>query len=512
VDDQDARDFDRSRSIGHQPFRSLCYAPFTSLYLDARGNAIACCQNTSDVLGNVRETPLTEIWHGPRARELRRRLAADQFPAGCRFCSWQFDSGVRDGHFATLFDPLPATEVPEWPVQLELALSNRCNLACVMCNGDLSSTIRRQEGRPPLPVQYDDGFFDQLRPFLAHLEVARFFGGEPFLIPEYQRIWDLMIEDGLRVRCDVTTNGTVRTPRIEATLDRLPFSIGVSVDGITPATIEAVRRGADAATVLDNVAWFHRHCRERGTGFGLTYCLMTHNWHEFAAFLAFADDLDAPVAVNTVVHPPASSLHQLPADELAATIDALAATAVPLGRNQAVWDRELVRLGGRLDELRGRGDDGPVHWFEGWGVTGGQPSPVVTSQVPLPSPRAAAGLDEAGGVALLAARSGLEPSRIRVDGANRVVDAGGPGGRFLGIELDRLLGRTFPEVVVVLHEQFGIVVGEEEAGVAGNGVERRIRFRDGERVTAVTTLTVLDPDAGSGAPPSTTFAVHEVEP
>ena len=36
--------YDRNRDIAHQPFRSVCYAPFTSLYFNPTGEVTPSCQ------------------------------------------------------------------------------------------------------------------------------------------------------------------------------------------------------------------------------------------------------------------------------------------------------------------------------------------------------------------------------------------------------------------------------------------------------------------------------------
>ncbi len=522
VDSDEAHALDQTRAIGHQPFRSLCYAPAVSMYFDVRGNVIACCQNTTDVLGNVNDTPLQEIWHGDRAREMRRRLEAYEFPEGCDFCAWEFQKGSHEGLFATNFDEHPATAPdPAWPVLMEFAMSNRCNLACVMCNGDFSSTIRAQrEGRPPLAMAYRDDFFAQLRPFLAHLHQARFLGGEPFLIPEYQRIWDLMIEDENPVPCNVTTNGTVRTRQTEQTLDRLPFSIGVSVDGLTKATVERIRVGADHGRLMENIRWFRQYCEDRSTGFGLTYCLMTHNWREFADFLAFADSLDADVSVNTVVYPPASSLYRLDLDELTPLLDELAGTDVSLTRNRRTWDVQLAHLRDWQHQLRVRRDSGEPPsrtFFEAWGTYQGPsmgPSQGPARPVPVALGRQP-GLGSGDGalVDLETARrrvegpTGASASTMVVDEDNVITAADGPAGRFLGLPTEELVGFAFPHLVAVIERAWGSITTTEEHPFGANAVERRVVLQTDETTTEVHTITLAETATGAATSQARSFTV-----
>lgn len=347
---RDLARFDAGRSIGHQPFRSACYAPFVSMYFHTNGDVVACCKSAHHRLGNVARQRLRDIWNGERMAAMREALRDDRFGDACRFCAWQVQGHQEHVH-AKIYDPLPVTDGGElWPRRLDFTMSNTCNLACVMCYGVLSSTIRAHRDRlPPLPRVYGDGFFDDLRPFLDRLQHTTFMGGEPFLAAENFRVWDMMIEQRVTPRVHVITNGTQWNPRIERVLEALPMEVSVSIDGTTPATVEAVRVNAKFATVMANTARFHEYTRRRGTRMSLMFCLMRQNWREFGAYLRLADGMDVDVDLNVVVDPVDCSLHTLPASALAEVVTALEREGererfAELPRNGWVWRRSLEDL------------------------------------------------------------------------------------------------------------------------------------------------------------------------
>ncbi len=337
---------------------AACLAPFTSLYLDPRGWVRACVANREHVIGHASDGPLAELWRGEAARALRIALAAHDHSLGCRVCAWQSASDPGDA-LARIFDQLaPASPEPDWPSQLELALGNDCNLRCAMCNGELSSSIRaRREHLPRHPTVYDEAFFAGLAEVLPHLERLRFLGGEPFLVPEHHRVWDLLIEGGLRVPCHVTTNGTRFDRQVERVLEGLPVSLAVSMDGIRPATVESIRIGTELRVLLRNVERFRDYVERAGTELTLTFTLMRQNAHELADFLRYADDLDVSVFVNSLYSPRRMSLYFLPAHELRAVVSAMEAAdraAVrPLGRNRTIWEDQIERLHRRTEVLAG---------------------------------------------------------------------------------------------------------------------------------------------------------------
>lgn len=359
--------YDAMRDFSNKAFKAVCYAPFNSMYFDSHGDVRVCCQNVTHLVGNVTQNTIREIWNSARMTQLREALINYDFSCGCRFCEWQLSDGAYSTSFMKKFDEFPIDQAaPEYPQRMEFSVSNTCNLECLMCNGEWSSSIRsRREKLPPLPKVYSDGFFEELRDFLPHLKRAKFLGGEPFLAQESLRIWDMMVELGCKAQCHVTTNGTQYNARVERILKALPVAVSISMDGATKETVETIRANAIYEEVMENFKRFHAYCRERKTYIGLTYSLQRLNWHEFGDYLLFGDQWGCEVIVNTVIKPLHCSLHVLPADELAVIVEALEKQneeILPkLGKNKQVWVDQLQRLRNRLAQQSKQ--SGPNKYF-----------------------------------------------------------------------------------------------------------------------------------------------------
>lgn len=326
---------------------ALCMAPFTSLHLDPRGEVRACCQNTWLRLGNVAEMSLLEIWRGPILNRLRDELRRGSFDLGCELCAECYSRGTPDAAYLHGFEGSSAVdEWAAWPSQLELALSNSCNLQCVHCNGELSSSIRiHREGRRSLGTVYDDSFFDQLDEILPHLDRILFLGGEPLLASESLRVMERLLELRLRPMCHISTNGTQWNQRVASILSGLPVHVSVSVDGRSKEVVESIRMGVDHASLCRNITRISEAVRSSGSTYSLSFCLMRPNWHEFRMVLEWADELDVDVIVNSVQHPAALSLLHSSNDELARVVDALEKEdPCNLGRNLRVWNEQLASL------------------------------------------------------------------------------------------------------------------------------------------------------------------------
>lgn len=330
---------------------AACVAPWVSLEFDPQGWVYACCANQTYPLGRIGDERLRDLWAGSRSMVLREALGRWDMSVGCASCRWHLTHGRTDPDAAVYDRYLVTTADPDGPTAMTFALSNRCNLACAMCNGELSSTIRRRAGLPPIRARYDEQFFEDLAPFLPGLRYAKFLGGEPLLVPEHDRVWQMMADAGSPTRIQITTNGTVWTDRVEWLLSTFAVDVTVSIDAVDPLVYERIRVGSDHATVIRNVERFRRRCSDAGTEFRLCFCLMASNWRELGPFLRWADQLDAPVSVN-VVSDDGHALHDLPEHVLAAAAAHWRDEDAPRGRNASVWQVQVTQLESVLAERR----------------------------------------------------------------------------------------------------------------------------------------------------------------
>ncbi|GIV33319.1 MAG: hypothetical protein KatS3mg031_0854 [Chitinophagales bacterium] len=291
--------YDASRYIADK--RYLCFAPFNNMYFNVHGE-VAPCWLTLTGADNIREKSIKEIWQGNRFRHIRQAIEKRDLSFACTTCEKNIRSGNHISSLSRLYDldyPLS-----DFPVEMEFELSNTCNLECVMCKGELSSTIRKnREQLPPLEVPYDENFVEQLTEFLPHLKEAKFLGGEPFLIPIYYKIWEKIIAVNPRIKITVTTNGTVWNRRVERILQSLDFSIIMSIDAFTRDTYHAIRIGSDFDKVISNFERFRNYTRQKKTYMGISVNPLRKNWKELKAYVDFCNQKDVFLWFNTIVYP-----------------------------------------------------------------------------------------------------------------------------------------------------------------------------------------------------------------
>lgn len=485
----------------------VCGAPFFSLHLDPSGNVRVCCFNSLGMLGNIRDSSLRELWTGTRMTRLRSAIAARDLSMGCESCHPDALGPRRSITQAAYYDRFgPITDTsPKWPIQLELALSNRCNLECVMCNGDLSSKIRaHREGLAPLPTVYTDTFFDELAEFAPHLRRVTFIGGEPFLAPEALRAFEILMETNPTVEVQVTTNGTVATPRVERILDALPVEVSISMDGATAHTYESIRIGSDFAATLRNVEWF----RTRAKSLSLNYCLMPNNWHEVVAFARLADDFGVPFHINSVTSPPSFSLTHLPPSDLAPIVDAIVAERYD-GRNRSVIDQQVERLRAHLET------GGSTDVLVSIGATAHAGSSTNDPPLPLNNARLAellrSHVHDTERSTITGRPDGGPSDLIEIGvlaiASERIVSAvaetpGSASAPIAGMDLHSQVGRHLTELVGLMTGTHGELLNSSMVVHPNGEEERRLTFVSAGETTTICALLVQAHEPSYGDPTS----------
>jgi uncharacterized Fe-S cluster-containing radical SAM superfamily protein len=208
-----------------------------------------------------------------------------------------------------------------YPRGMEFELSNTCNLECAMCTGEFSSSIRKnREGLEPYPELYGTEFAQQLEAFIPYLWQAKFYGGEPFLVPVYYEIWERMIRLNPNLTAHITTNGTILNQRVINILEKIKTHLIVSVDSFQKDTYEAIRQNARFEKVMESVNYFAKINQRQHSELSIAICPMILNALEMPEMVQVCNQRGFNVFFNTVWFPEELSLRKLPAEELSEII------------------------------------------------------------------------------------------------------------------------------------------------------------------------------------------------
>lgn len=307
-------------------FRTLCHAPFTTLDFSPEGYVTPCNHFWRSLATANERFSILELWNGAAMRDLRERMIDYTVdPNECNHCVRQIGSRQCGQAFSVVqFDSRPASERrPAYPKRMIFRMSNTCNLACIMCNGQTSSRIRREfEKLPPVEPHYGERFFEDLEEILPHLEHVEFYGGEPFLVREHVRIFELIEKTGAQCSIYVNTNATSLNRRTKEFLEKLNFTcIAISMDAVSAEVHEQIRYGLRSKVFNETVAYFLDLRKRKGLFLVLNVTEHRKNWFELPEVFRFAERHELDLHINTCIHPENVTLYTLPTDQLRYVLD-----------------------------------------------------------------------------------------------------------------------------------------------------------------------------------------------
>ncbi len=304
------------------PQRILCNAPFTSLYFGVNGNVTVCGYNKSVILGNVSTDKMKDIWNSDKQKELQQYILNYDLKHGCQLCLQKIKT--KDYHRASIYYDTPVYDNSNLLRKVTFELSNLCNLECVMCNGELSSQIRKnREGRAPLKGFYTEEFVDDIAPYLKDLVFAQFLGGEPLLIKIYYPIWNKIIEINKKCRISLQTNATILPAKFEELLQSGQFTVGVSIDSFKKEKFEKIRFRADFDEVMRNVERYLDYRKKGLIDMLVNFVPMNINYDEIPDVLSFANKHNISLSMCELEFPYEYSFKSMKSSELVNAIEYL---------------------------------------------------------------------------------------------------------------------------------------------------------------------------------------------
>jgi radical SAM protein with 4Fe4S-binding SPASM domain len=301
--------FDVNRTINKI---SPCVAPYNNMYFTTEGRVAPCWLSVGYVDNWSTNRSVSDIWFGEKFTEYRNNLTQGIFNDQCRVCKQKIEADTWP--LALAYDGFT---VKQYPTLLELELSNQCNLECIMCEGRLSSGIRKNRDQlPPLPMVYDDSFVEQLKEFIPHLEEIRFNGGEPFAQKIVYDICMVVAELNPNLRINIATNGTVYNKQVRSILEKCNVSLNISIDSLDKINYEAIRVNGNFDDLMENFQTFNQYCKDNNRGLSVMVNPMRNNWWEMPDFVKFATNHKVNLWYNTIHHPEHLGIWNLSASDL----------------------------------------------------------------------------------------------------------------------------------------------------------------------------------------------------
>ena len=207
---------------------TFCMLPWIHLHAWPDGRAYPCCLAVAKhPVGNLKESTMLEVWNADQMREMRTNMLDDRPCRECTDCYEQESHGFAsmrnnsNKNFGQHIAEVELTELdgthPEMQFRYwDVRFSNICQLRCRSCGSIFSSRWYDDDvklhGKPLRPrVQFagrtELDIWEQMQPHIPYLEQLYWAGGEPLIMPEHNRILNMLIEtDNTRVRLIYNTN------------------------------------------------------------------------------------------------------------------------------------------------------------------------------------------------------------------------------------------------------------------------------------------------------------------
>ena len=271
----------------------FCAAPWRGLHINPRGDVKTCCAGDPNMLGNLNASTIEEVLHSPALQQIRQSIRSGEAPAYCYNCvqAERYGRSERDWHnnLNPNFDPAAVSDTEHHPVLVDVRWNTTCNLSCNYCGEACSSRWATLKG---VPVKsgarpYYEQVCDYLEQHQEHIKEVALVGGEPLLLPENERLLDVIPKD-----CIVTliTNGSVELENnriFQKLAQRQRVGWSISFDN-TESRFEYVRHGASWRTLEHNLDVIQELMKSQGHWGGIHAVYNIYNasrlreFHEFA--------------------------------------------------------------------------------------------------------------------------------------------------------------------------------------------------------------------------------------
>lgn len=174
--------------------------------MEPPGTVFTCCNAYEFApVGNVKQSTLADIFHGPSMSKIRDQFSHGEIPHQCQLCVNEEKLGQISLRESSLIKYPHITPTHEKKLKfLGLRLSNACNYACRTCSPDLSTAwykdalaANKKVSRETIKAFTNtEDFLVQLTESVDDLEIIYLAGGEPLITPEVQSMLEFLIFRG----------------------------------------------------------------------------------------------------------------------------------------------------------------------------------------------------------------------------------------------------------------------------------------------------------------------------
>ena len=286
-----------------------CAAPWRGLHINPRGDVKTCCAGNPNMLGNLNSQTIQQVLNSKKMAEIRASLAQGQAHEYCSNCVQAERFGGESerawhNNVNPDFDYASAGSQYHYPVIVDVRWNTTCNLSCNYCGEACSSkwagikNIPFKSGARPYYEQVCD-FIEQ---HYEHIHEVALVGGEPLLLPENDRLLDVIPESAI-VTLITNLNVDLQTNKIFRKLaQRKQVGWSMSFDNIGKR-FEYVRHGGSWSTLQENLKIIQGLIQSQGHWGGIHAVYNIYNSTRICELKQFAKDTGTTVLWQNLFQP-----------------------------------------------------------------------------------------------------------------------------------------------------------------------------------------------------------------
>lgn len=253
--------------------KTFCIKPWTHACVRTNGDITLCCRSTDIENFNLKTSSFSDWWSSEFLANIRSQMLAGEQPEPCQLCYAHEKQGAeslrqKSNREYKIFEQYADRTLAylgypaQSPVDVELQLTNLCNLKCLMCHEDESSSLYAENKKLNIHIINNDDYkvtlteVDHIKSWLkTSPKKITFRGGEPLMSAEIKQILQWGVANSLLDQTEVciTTNVTkLDAEWIEILKSVTNLKIMLSLDSIGPLS-EYIRFGSCWSTIENNI-------------------------------------------------------------------------------------------------------------------------------------------------------------------------------------------------------------------------------------------------------------------
>jgi len=266
------------------PYYTYCSAPWEEFVLHADLSYSPCCFGPK--VGKITSVDeIDQVWNGEVIRKIRHDLLngiKNPMCEGCALFNVIHNRPVIE--VADDWQPKYQTVESAAIQRLNILITEKCNLKCIMCNSTDVYPNRMTDG-PSIPFEFIQRLGEKYFDGLDFLNPNCF--GEFFVYEGFNQYLDL-VEKHKPKRVEFITNASLNiSPQKWLRVLKTHDVVGISLDACTPETYHLVRVSSNWTNVFKNIELIKALRKEHGLKFQLrfNFVVMKINLHEMFEFV-----------------------------------------------------------------------------------------------------------------------------------------------------------------------------------------------------------------------------------